>query len=286
MLQLDGVAMVHNPGRLDEVRALAGVNLEVTAGEFVIVVGSNGAGKSSLVSVVAGTARPTAGRVLLGGRDVTRMPDYRRAGRVARVFDDPRAGTAPELSIADNLALAARRGSRRRLRFALSSSRRAALRERLATLGLGLENRLHDQVGLLSAGQRQSLTMVMAALVRPDVLLLDEHLSALDPATAARVLRLTAELTAERHCVTIMVTHNMDYALALGDRLLVMSSGAVAHDIRGAEKRALTAEAVVELMTGSGDAFTARTLRRALDSDPKESRPMAANDWRPHDYRH
>jgi putative ABC transport system ATP-binding protein len=275
MLQLDEVGMVHNPGRPDEVRALAGVTLEATAGEFVTVVGSNGAGKSSLVNVVAGTLRPTSGRVLMGGRDVTRMPDYRRAGRVARVFDDPRAGTAPELSIADNLALAASRGSRRRLRFALTSARRALLRERLAHLGLGLEDRLHDQVGLLSAGQRQSLTMVMASLVRPDVLLLDEHLSALDPATAARVLRLTVDLTAEMHCVTIMVTHNMDYALAMGERLLVMSSGTVVHDIRSAEKRALTPESVVELITGSGHAISDRTLRRELDLDPMETRPVA-----------
>jgi putative ABC transport system ATP-binding protein len=266
MLQLDDVGIVHHQGRADEVRALAGVTVEVPSGEFVTVVGSNGAGKSSLVNVVAGTVRPTSGRVLLGGSDVTRMPDYRRAGRVARVFDDPRAGTAPGLSIEDNLALAARRGTRRGLRFALSSSRRAQLRERLALLGLGLEDRLRDQVGLLSAGQRQSLTMVMASLVRPDVLLLDEHLSALDPATAARVLRLTADLVAEMRCVTIMVTHNMDYALALGERLLVMSRGSVAHDIRSAEKRVLTAEAVVELITGSVEAAVSnRARQRDLD---------------------
>jgi putative tryptophan/tyrosine transport system ATP-binding protein len=262
MLALDQVDVVHNPGRPDEVRALAGVTLEVPAGEFVIVVGSNGAGKSSLVDVVAGTLRPTSGRVLLAGRDMTRVPDHRRAGRVARVFDDPRAGTAPELSIEDNLALAASRGSRRRLRFALSSSRRALLRERLAQLGLGLEDRLHDQVGLLSAGQRQSLTMVMASLVRPDVLLLDEHVSALDPSTAARVLRLTTDLSAEMRSVTIMVTHNMDYALAFGERLLVMSRGTVVHDIRSAEKRALTAEAVVELITGSRPMTTRRLESR------------------------
>jgi putative ABC transport system ATP-binding protein len=275
MLQLDEVAVIHNPGRPDEVRALAGVTLEVTAGEFVTVVGSNGAGKSSLINVIAGTMRPTSGRVVLGGRDVTRMPDYRRAGRVARVFDDPRAGTAPGLSIADNLALAASRGSRRRLRFALSSSRRALLRERLAHVGLGLEDRLSDQVGQLSAGQRQSLTMVMASLVRPDVLLLDEHVSALDPATAARVLRLTADLTAEMRGVTVMVTHNMDYALAFGERLLVMSDGTVVDDIRSTEKRDLTAEAVVELITRSGDAVSVRTLHRELGPDAVETRPAA-----------
>jgi putative ABC transport system ATP-binding protein len=270
MLELDQVGVVHKPGRPDEVRALASVTLEVPAGEFVTVVGANGAGKSSLVNVVAGTLRPTSGRVLLAGRDVTRVPDYRRAGRVARVFDDPRVGTAPELSIEDNLALAASRGSRRRLRFALTPSRRALARERLAYLGLGLEDRLHDQVGLLPAGQRQSLTVVMAWLVRPDVLLLDEHLSALDPATATRVLRLTADLVAEMRCATIMVAHNMDHALAVGERLLVMSRGTVVSDLRGAQKRALTAEAVVELITRSGDAISDRTLLPNLD--PVETR--------------
>jgi putative tryptophan/tyrosine transport system ATP-binding protein len=272
MLALDQVVVVHKQGRPDEVRALAGVTLKIPAGAFVTVVGANGAGKSSLVDVVAGTLRPTSGRVLLAGRDVTRVPDHRRAGRVARVFDDPRVGTAPELSVEDNLALAASRGSRRRLRFALSPSRRALLRERLAHLGLGLEDRLHDQVGLLSAGQRQSLTMVMAWLVRPDVLLLDEHLSALDPATAGRVLRLTADLVAEMRCATIMVTHNVDHALALGERLLVMSHGTVAGDLGGAQKRGLTAETVVELITRSGDAVSVRTLRRNLD--PMETQPM------------
>lgn len=274
MLTLDDVGVIHQRGRPDEVRALVGVTLEVPAGELVTVVGSNGAGKSSLVEVIAGSLRPTSGRVLLAGRDVTRLPDHRRAGRVARVFDDPRAGTAPELSIEDNLALAAGRGSRRRLRFALSTARRALLRERLAQLGLGLEDRMHDQVGLLSAGQRQSLTMVMACLVRPDVMLLDEHLSALDPATAARVLRLTAELVAEARCTTIMVTHNMGHALSLGERLLVMSRGAVVGDLRGADRRALTADAVVELIASAGDAVRDRMLLPELDLDPVRTRPL------------
>jgi putative ABC transport system ATP-binding protein len=274
MLRLEGVEVVYSPGRPDEVRALAGVTLEVPAGQFVTVVGSNGAGKTSLVEVIAGSLRPTSGRVLLAGRDVTRVPDHRRAGRVARVFDDPRAGTAPDLSIEDNLALAARRGSRRSLRSALPPSRRAMLRERLARLGLGLEDRLHDQVGLLSAGQRQSLTMVMASLVRPDVLLLDEHLSALDPATAGRVLRLTAELVAEMGCATVAVTHNMDHALALGQRLLVMSRGAVVGDLQDLDMRALTVESVVELITRSGDAPSDRSLLPDLDVDPIPPRPV------------
>jgi putative ABC transport system ATP-binding protein len=275
MLALEDVGLVHQPGRPDEVRALAGVTLEVPAGEFVTVVGSNGAGKTSLVDVIAGSVRPTFGRVLLAGRDVTRWRDHRRARSVARVFDDPQAGTAPDLSIEENLALAASRARRRRLlRFALPPSRRALLRERLAHLGLGLEDRLHDQVGLLSAGQRQSLTMVMAALVPTDVLLLDEHLSALDPATAGRVLRLTADLVAEMGCATVMVTHNMDHALVLGQRLLVMSRGAVVADLQGAEKRALAAEGVVELITRSGDAPSDRTLLPELDVDPVNTRPL------------
>jgi putative tryptophan/tyrosine transport system ATP-binding protein len=266
MLRLDDVGVRFRPGLPDEVRALAGVTLEIPAGEFVTVVGSNGAGKSSLVNVVAGTLRPTSGRVYVAERDVTRLPDYHRAAIVARVFDDPRAGTAPGLNVEDNLALAAARGARRRLRFALSAPRRALLRERLAQLGLGLEDRLQDQVGLLSAGQRQSLTMVMAGLARTSVLLLDEHLSALDPATAARVLRLTADLVAEVRCTTIMVTHNMANALALGERLLVLSRGVVVGDVDGDAKRALTTEAVVELISRSGDAVGDRTLLPELDT--------------------
>jgi putative ABC transport system ATP-binding protein len=260
MLELRDVYLVYSPGRPDEVPALRGLNLSLPAGQFTTVVGTNGAGKSSLIQAISGAARLTRGRIRLDGRDVTRWPDYRRAGLVARVFDDPRAGSAAELSIEDNLALAISRGRRRGFRFALTAKRRVAMRQHLATLGLGLEDRLSERVGLLSAGQRQSLTMVMAALSDPSVLLLDEHLAALDPGTSATVLRLTAELVNELVCTTVMVTHNMDHALTLGDRLLVMSRGRVIADYAGAAKTALTVNSLIETITGSGDALSDRSV--------------------------
>lgn len=260
MIEIDHATLVHNRRRPDEVHALRGVSLSVGTGELVTIVGSNGAGKSSLVQVVAGTVRPTTGRVLIDGRDVTRWPDHRRAAVVARVFDDPRIGTAPELSIEDNLALAMRRGHRRRLRRAVDAKRRRTMRERLAALGLGLESRLHDPVALLSAGQRQSLTLVLAALGAPLVLLLDEHLAALDPATARRVLDLTTEVVAEAGCATLMVTHNMDHALAVGDRVVVMSRGRIVADVAGDAKRSLRPADVVDLIAAAGDPLTDRLL--------------------------
>lgn len=259
-LQVDDVRLVYNAGRADQVVALDHVGLRIEDGSFVTVIGSNGAGKSSLVQVISGEVRPTRGRVAIDGTDVTRQPDHRRAGRVARVFDDPRVGTAPELSIEDNLALAIGRGRRRGLRPALTTARRSLMRDRLAVLGLGLEDRLHDRVGLLSAGQRQSLTMVMSGLVAPRVLLLDEHLAALDPATQARVLDITIRLVAELGCTTLMVTHNMDHAIRVGDRLLVMSRGRVVADIAGDEKAGLGVGDVVERITAAGDTASDRLL--------------------------
>jgi putative ABC transport system ATP-binding protein len=264
-IEVIGASLVYNRHRPDEVVALRGVDLSVESGEVVTVVGSNGAGKSSLVQTIAGTARPTDGRVRLGGRDVTRWPDHRRASLVSRVFDDPRIGTAPELSIEDNLAMAMGRGRRRALRFAINGARRRAMRERLAALGLGLEDRLHDPVGLLSAGQRQSLTVVLAALGAPEVLLLDEHLAALDPTTARRVLDLTSAVVVETGCATLMVTHNMDHAVTVGDRLVVMSRGRIVADVGGAAKRGLRPIDIVDLIAGTGDTVTDRLLLSELD---------------------
>jgi putative ABC transport system ATP-binding protein len=260
MLELDRVSLIHNPRTASEVIALSEVSLSVPAGQFVTVVGANGAGKSSLVQVVSGAARPTSGRVRIAGADVTRVPDYRRARHVARVFDSPLMGTAPGLSIEDNLALAMARGRRRRLLFAVSRRRRQLMRDQLSRLGLGLEDRLTDMVRLLSAGQRQSLTMIMAGLCRPDVLLLDEHLSALDPATGAKVLGLTLGLAREVGCATLMVTHNMDHALAVGDRLIVMSRGRVVADIGAAQKGGLTSAHVAAEIVRHGDTVPDRSL--------------------------
>ena len=264
-IEVDDATLIYNRHRPDEVHALCGVSLTVSAGELVTVVGSNGAGKSSLVHVVAGTVRPTAGRVRIGGRDVTRWPDHRRATVVTRVFDDPRIGTAPELSIEDNLAMAMSRGRRRTMRFALNAKRRRVMRERLAALGLGLETRMHDPVGLLSAGQRQSLTLVLAALGAPAVLLLDEHLAALDPATARRVLDLTSDVVAEAGCASLMVTHNMDHALAMGRRIVVMSRGRIVGDVGGDAKRDLRPTDLIDLITGAGDAISDRLLLPEFD---------------------
>ena len=260
MLELRGVSLVYNRGRADEVRALNEVDLTVGDGEFVTIVGSNGAGKSSLVQTIAGSVRPTSGSVHIAGKNVTSRTDFQRAGTVARVFDDPRVGSAPDLSIEDNLALAMLRGQRRSLRMSLTSGRRAVMRERLSRLGLGLEDRLHDKVGLLSAGQRQSLTMVMASMVAPRVLLLDEHLAALDPGTAQRVLDLTGDLVAEMQCATLMITHNMEHAISVGSRLLVMSRGEIAADVSGVEKAALSPQGIVDMIVGSGDAVSDRLM--------------------------
>jgi putative ABC transport system ATP-binding protein len=259
-IELSGIRVVHNAHRPDEVHALRGVDLTVEDGEFVTVVGSNGAGKSTLVQVVAGAIRPTTGRVHLAGRDVTGWPDHRRAATVSRVFDDPRTGTAPDLSIEDNMAVAMSRGQRRGLRVAVTARRRQLMRDRLATLGLGLEERLHDPVGSLSAGQRQSLTLILAALGAPSVLLLDEHLAALDPVTARLVLDLTSAIVADVCCATLMVTHNMEHAIDRGDRMVVMSRGRIVADVAGDDKRSLTVDAVVRLIIQSGDTASDRLL--------------------------
>ncbi|SNQ45500.1 ABC transporter related protein [Frankia canadensis] len=260
MLCLENIRLVHNPGTPTEVTALDGLDLHIPAGQFVTVVGSNGAGKSSLVNVVSGVHRPRSGRVIIDGRDVTRLPDHARAAWISRVFDNPLAGTAPELSLADNLALAMARGGRRRLRPALTRQRRELMRAQLATLGLGLENRLTDPVALFSAGQRQSVTMLMAGLTQPKLLLLDEHLAALDPRTRARVLELTVRMHDRLGCASLMITHSMRQAIDVGDRLLVMARGRVVFDAAGPDKTNLTPSDLVDIIAGLGDAPTDRQL--------------------------
>lgn len=260
MLELKDVDVTYNAGTPTEVRAMRSLRLHIPRGQFVSVVGTNGAGKSTLVGVISGAIRPSRGRVRIAGRDVTRAGDYRRAGLVARVFDNPNSGTCPDLSIADNMALALRRGRRRGLGRAVRAADRSLMADRLAVLGLGLETRLADPVRLLSAGQRQSLTMVMAGLQAPEVLLLDEHLAALDPGTQRTVLQLTLEMIDQLGSTAVMVTHNMQHALAHGNRLLVFSRGRIIADLDQDTKNSMGQEDLVALITGHGDTVPDRVL--------------------------
>lgn len=259
-VRLEQVSLTYNAGGVNEVCALRDVSVEIESGQFVTIVGSNGAGKSSLIQIVSGAVMPSAGRVWFGDEDVTRVPDFRRARYIARVFDNPMTGTCPTLSLEENLALALARGRSRQLVFAASSSRRRLMRERLAWLGLGLEDRLNDPVGLFSAGQRQSVTMVMGALQHPYVLLLDEHLAALDPKTQQRVLDLTIEIAGETGATTLMVTHNMTHAIEVGNRLLVMNRGTLIGDFAGEEKVSLTVADLVNHMTRRGSVVSDRMM--------------------------
>jgi putative ABC transport system ATP-binding protein len=266
MLELRGIHLVYNAGTSSEVEALKGLSLSIPAGEFVTIVGSNGAGKSSLVQIISGAATPTSGSVAIDGNDVTRQPDYRRAQSIARVFDNPHAGTAADLSIEENMALALSRGHRRGLRFAVNHRRRKIMSERLAMLGLGLDSRLSTRVALLSAGQRQSLTMVMAGLTKPRVLLLDEHLAALDPRTQSKVLDLTVTVARELGCTTVMITHNMEHAISVGDRLIVMSHGQIQAEFTGETKRSLTPRGLIQHIVASGDVVTDRMALAGVET--------------------
>ncbi len=242
MLRLVELEHTFNQGSPMAKAALSGVSLHLTPGEFACVVGSNGAGKSSLLNAVAGVYRPDHGHVLIDGQDLTDQAEHRRARAVGRVFQNPMQGTAPGMTVEENLALAAKRGKSLGLGRILTRSGRSEMQEQLAALGLGLEARLTTKVGLLSGGQRQALTLLMATLVQPKVLLLDEHTAALDPATAERVLAITARVVKEQRLTTLMVTHNLNHAIALGNRLLMMNNGQIIQDLGGPEKAALTVE--------------------------------------------
>ena len=245
MLELRSLQKTFHPGTVNARVALAGVDLELREGEFVTVIGGNGAGKSTMLNAVAGTFPVDAGQILVGGRDITHLPEYARAKLLGRVFQDPMMGTAPTMQIVENLALAARRGERRGLRWGITKGEQARYRELLAGLGLGLEDRMTTRVGLLSGGQRQALTLLMATLRKPQLLLLDEHTSALDPKTAAKVLELTDRLVAENGLTAMMVTHNMRDAIAHGNRLIMMDGGRIVYDVSGEEKKRLTVEALL-----------------------------------------
>ena len=240
MLEIKNVSKTFNAGTINEKRALTDLSLSLNDGDFVTVIGGNGAGKSTLLNAVAGVWPVDSGSILIDGEDVTGMPEYKRAKYIGRVFQDPMMGTAPNMQIEENLALAYRRGRKRGLKWGVTNAEREIYREKLATLGLGLEDRLTAKVGLLSGGQRQALTLLMASLRRPKLLLLDEHTAALDPATAAKVLELSDKIVAENGLTAMMITHNMKDAIKHGNRLIMMNEGRIILDISGEEKQKLT----------------------------------------------
>ena len=239
MLSAQNLKITFNPGTPIETKALQGLSLDIPTGQFVTVIGTNGAGKSTFLNAVSGDLSVDSGSILIDGDDVTRLPVWSRADRVARVFQDPMAGTCEDLTIEENLALAQERGHRRGLTRAVKASMRAEFRERVAILGLGLENRLTDRIGLLSGGQRQAVSLLMAALQPSRILLLDEHTAALDPRTADFVLQLTARIVAEKQLTTMMVTHSMRQALDIGDRTVMLHQGQVVLDVAGDERKGL-----------------------------------------------
>jgi putative tryptophan/tyrosine transport system ATP-binding protein len=266
-LSLQGVRKTFAPGTPNPVRALQGVDLEVTPGSFVVVIGTNGSGKSSLLGAIAGSFPVDAGTVHIGGRDVTRWAEHRRAGLAGRVFQDPFAGTAPELTVAENLALAAGRGRRRGLGWLLGARLRRELAERVRELGMGLEGRLEQTIGSLSGGQRQALTLLMATWRAPELLLLDEHTAALDPKSADQIVRVSEAVIARERLTALMVTHSMQQAVGLGDRLLMLDRGRILHDLGGAEKSRLRVDDLLarfeEVRRGERlDESAAEVLRR------------------------
>ncbi len=245
MIRLDQFTKYFHKGSVNQVLALDRIDLHIAQGDFITIVGSNGAGKSTLLNCLAGTYPSDGGRILLHEEDIVHWPEHRRAKFISRVFQDPLMGTCATLTIEQNLALALRRGARRGLGIGVKRSDRQRFRDALQRLGLGLEDRLSDGVGLLSGGQRQALTMLMSAMVQPEILLLDEHTAALDPKTARQILDLTRSMIAEQRLTTLMVTHNMRHALKLGNRLIMLHRGKIILDIAGDEKSALSQEDLV-----------------------------------------
>ena len=256
MLDITDVRKTFNVKTVNERVALDGVSLHLDAEDFVTVIGGNGAGKSTLLNAIAGVWPVDSGSIVIDGRDITGMPEHKRAIVLGRVFQDPMMGTAATMQIEENLALAARRGDSRTLKTGITREERAAYRDQLAQLGLGLEDRMTAKVGLLSGGQRQALTLLMATLKKPKLLLLDEHTAALDPRTAAKVLELSEKIIRENHLMTLMVTHNMKDAIRYGNRLIMMNEGRIILDISGEEKKQLTIERLMEAFAkASGETF-------------------------------
>ena len=257
MLEIIDLKKTFNPGTVNEKVALDGLNLKLEDGEFVTVIGGNGAGKSTMLNAIAGVWKPDHGKVLIDGEDITAMPEHRRAKFLGRVFQDPMMGTAANMQIEENLALAKRRGKHRGLHWGITQAERQEYRTLLSQLNLGLEDRLTTKVGLLSGGQRQAVTLIMASLNQPKLLLLDEHTAALDPKTAEKVLTITDQIIQRNHLTTLMITHNMRNAIAYGDRLIMLKDGKIVLDVSGNEKKNLTVEVLLEKFSQStGQAFS------------------------------
>ena len=253
MLKLENIHLTFNPGTVNEKKALEGLNLELEKGDFVTVLGSNGAGKSTLFNTIAGTYRPDMGKVYLDGKDITNLPDFKRSKDIGRLFQDPLKGTAPNMTIEENLALAYLRANHATSPFSMISKKdRAEFREKLSMLGLGLEDRMNQPVGLLSGGQRQALTLLMATLVTPKILLLDEHTAALDPGTAEVVLELTKKIVAENNITCLMITHNLASSLDLGNRTIMMQNGHIVLDIKNEQRQGLTPDDLLKLFRSQG----------------------------------
>ena len=249
MLELKDIRKTFNPGTVNEKIALDGISLHLDPGDFVTVIGSNGAGKSTTLNAIAGVWPIDSGSIIIDGEDVTHLPEYKRAKYLGRVFQDPMTGTAAHMEIQENLALALRRGKRRGLRIGITKKEQEQYYELLKSLGLGLEERMSAKVGLLSGGQRQALTLLMATLQKPKLLLLDEHTAALDPKTAAKVLEATQSIVERDHLTTLMITHNMRDAIAYGNRLIMMYNGHVVVDVSGEQKKNLTVEQLLNLFS-------------------------------------
>ncbi|MBQ1971142.1 MAG: ABC transporter ATP-binding protein [Treponema sp.] len=253
MLKLFDVSKTFNPGTITEKKALKNINLELEDGDFVTVIGGNGAGKSTLLNLIAGVHYSDSGSIFLDGMDLTEKPEYKRARYLGRVFQDPMLGTAANMEIEENLAMAMRRGRKRGLSWHIQPAERKIYKEKLALLDLGLENRMNAKVGLLSGGQRQALTLLMATLQKPKLLLLDEHTAALDPKTAKKVLELTEEFVSRDNLTTFMVTHNMKDAIRYGNRLIMMMEGRIVFDVRGEEKKNLKVEDLLAKFSIAGE---------------------------------
>ncbi len=256
MLEIKDVHKTFNPGTINEKKALNGLNLTLNDGDFVTVIGGNGAGKSTMLNMIAGVYPVDSGSIIIDGVNVTKLPEHKRAKYLGRVFQDPMMGTAADMWIEENMALASRRGQIRGLKWAINNKEREQFKAMLSELDLGLENRLSAKVGLLSGGQRQALTLLMAVMKKPKLLLLDEHTAALDPKTAAKVLELSNKFISEDHLTAMMITHNMKDAIAYGNRLIMMNNGKIILDVSGEEKKKLTVEYLLDAFTKlSGSEF-------------------------------